>query len=60
MELLWNYILIFLLCGTGIYFTFKLKFVQVTRFRESFKITFGKIKFGKKTGGRWNVIIPIN
>ncbi|MEG1254567.1 sodium:alanine symporter family protein [Clostridium sp.] len=47
---LWNYILIFLLCGTGIFFTFKLKFVQITRFKESFKLTFGKIKFGKKAG----------
>lgn len=47
---LWNYILIFLLCGTGIYFTFKLKFVQVTKFKESFKLTFGKIKFGNKAG----------
>ncbi|MEG0307131.1 MAG: sodium:alanine symporter family protein [Clostridium sp.] len=47
---IWNYLLIFLLCGTGIYFTFKLKFVQVTRFKESFKLVFGKIKFGKKAG----------
>lgn len=48
--IIWNYILIFLLCGTGIYFTFKLKFVQVVRFGESFKLVFGKIKFGKKAG----------
>lgn len=47
---IWNYLLIFLLCGTGIYFTFKLRFVQVTRFKESFKLVFGKIKFGKKAG----------
>jgi AGCS family alanine or glycine:cation symporter len=47
---IWNYALIFLLCGTGIYFTFKLKFVQVFKFGESFKLVFGKIKFGKKAG----------
>ncbi|MFR1708337.1 MAG: alanine/glycine:cation symporter family protein [Clostridium sp.] len=47
---IWNYVLVFLLCGTGIYFTFKLKFVQVVRFGESFKLVFGKIKFGKKAG----------
>ncbi|HBA02831.1 sodium:alanine symporter family protein [Clostridium sp. UBA7339] len=47
---IWNYVLIFLLCGTGIYFTFKLKFVQVVKFGESVKLVFGKIKFGKKAG----------
>ncbi|MGU9537719.1 alanine/glycine:cation symporter family protein, partial [Clostridium tepidum] len=28
-NVLWNYVLIFLLCGTGIIFTISLKFVQV-------------------------------
>lgn len=49
-SLLWDFLLIFLLCGTGIYFTFKLKFIQVRKFKESFKLTFGKVKFGKKAG----------
>ena len=49
-EVLWNYILIFLLCGTGIFLTFKLKFIQVRKFKESFKKTFGQVKFGKKAG----------
>lgn len=49
-KYLWDYILIFLLCGTGIYFTIKFKFVQVRKFGESFKMTFGGIKFGKKAG----------
>ncbi len=48
--ILWDFLLIFLLCGTGAYFTFKLKFVQVRKFKESFKMTFGKIKFGKEAG----------
>lgn len=49
-KYLWDYILIFLLCGTGIYFTIKFKFVQVRKFGQSFKMTFGGIKFGKKAG----------
>lgn len=38
---LWNVILIVLLCGTGIYYTFRLKFIQVRRFAEGFKLVFG-------------------
>lgn len=45
---LWDFLLLFLLCGTGIWFTFRLKFVQVTKFGEGMKRTFGGIKlFGK-------------
>ncbi len=36
-DVLWNYILIFLLCGTGVLFTVSLRFVQVSKFKESFK-----------------------
>ena len=39
--ILWNYILIFLLCGTGIYYTFRLKFVQVRLFKAAFVKAFG-------------------
>ncbi|KEI78275.1 alanine glycine permease [Clostridium botulinum A2 117] len=50
-NVLWNYILIFLLCGTGIVFTVSLKFVQVSKFKESFKKAFGGISLrGKKAG----------
>lgn len=49
-SVLWDYLLIFLLCGTGIYFTFKLNFIQVRKFKEAFKLTFGNIKLGKKAG----------
>lgn len=49
-NILLNFVLVFLLCGTGVYFTFKLKFVQVKKFKQSFKMTFGKIKFGKEAG----------
>lgn len=33
-------ILIFVLCGAGLFFSFKLRFVQVRKFKESFKKTF--------------------
>lgn len=50
-KVLWNYILIFLLCGTGIAFTFGLKFVQVRKFGAAFKKAFGGISLrGKKAG----------
>ena len=31
-DFLWNNILLFLLCGTGIYFTIRLGFVQIFKF----------------------------
>lgn len=50
-EVLWSYLLIFLLCGTGIFFTFKLRFVQIRKFGEGFKRVFGGIKLkGDKAG----------
>ena len=36
-----SFLLIFLLCGTGIYYTFRLKFIQLRRFGEGFKLVFG-------------------
>ena len=49
-SVLWGYVLIFLLCGTGIYFTFQLRFVQVRKFKQAFKQAFGGIKLGTKAG----------
>lgn len=48
-----DYILIFLLIGTGLFFSIKTKFVQVRCFGEGMKKTFGNIKFngGKQNGG---------
>ena len=45
---LWNVILIFLLCGTGIYYTFLLKFIQVRRFGQGLKLVFGHMSFKGK------------
>ena len=43
-SFLWDFALLFLLCGTGIYFTFRLKFVQVRRFGEGMRRVFGSVK----------------
>ncbi len=40
-EYLWNYGLLFLLCGSGLYFTIRLKFIQVRKFGRGFKMAFG-------------------
>ena len=29
MDFLWSFLLLILLCGTGIYYTIRLKFIQV-------------------------------
>lgn len=48
-DFFWNNILLFLLCGTGIYFTFRLKFIQVRRFGEGMRRLFGNINLnGRK------------
>lgn len=48
-----NYILIFLLVGTGIFYSVKTRFVQVRCFGEGMKRVFGGIKLfgGKNSGG---------
>lgn len=49
-DIMWGFALLFILCGTGIYFTFKLRFIQIRKFGESFKRAFGGIKFGVAAG----------
>lgn len=47
----WNNILLFLLCGTGIWFTFSLGFIQVRKFGEGMRRLFGNFRLnGKKAG----------
>lgn len=43
-------LLIVVLVGAGIFFTVRLRFIQVRKFKDSFKSTFGNIKFGAKAG----------
>ncbi len=50
-DLLWGKVLIFFLCGTGLYFTLKLRFVQLRKFGAAVRQTFGGISFkGEKAG----------
>lgn len=51
-SVLWGvYCLIPLLVGTGIYYTFRLKFVQIRKFGKVVRYTFGDLTlFGKKAG----------
>lgn len=50
-DVLWNTVLLILLVGTGVYFTFRLKFIQIRKFKQGFKQIFGGIKFrGEKAG----------
>lgn len=50
-NFLWDYLLIFLLCGTGVYFTFRLRFVQLRKFKEGCKSVFGGFRLnGDKAG----------
>ena len=46
-----DYILVFLLVGTGLFFTFKTRFVQVRCFGEGLKQVFGGIFSKNKSGG---------
>lgn len=48
---LWDYLLLFLLVGTGIWFTIRLGFIQIRGFGEGFRRTFGGLfKKGDKAG----------
>lgn len=42
-ENLWNKVLIFLLLGTGIYYTIRLRFIQVRRFKDINAHVFGNV-----------------
>ena len=50
-DILWGYVLLFVLVGCGIYFTFNLRFIQVRKFGKAFKQAFGGFSFkGEKAG----------
>lgn len=50
-SFLWDFALLFLLCGTGIFFTVKLGFVQVRFFKDGMRRVFGSIRLrGDKAG----------
>lgn len=45
LIVLWDYLLIYLLCGTGIYFTLRLGFIQIRRFKTAFFSLFKQVTF---------------
>lgn len=50
-SILWGYVLIVLLCGTGLYYTLRLRFVQIRKFGAVCKQTFGGLTLsGEKAG----------
>lgn len=49
-AVLWDFLLIVLLCGTGIFFTFKLKFIQIRKFVPGMKMLFGNFSLHGKEG----------
>lgn len=50
-SVLWDKLLIFLLCGTGIFYTFKLRNVQMRQFSTGVKQIFGDFTlFGERAG----------
>lgn len=46
-TVLWDYLLLFLLVGTGIFYTLQLRFIQVRKFGQGMKLLFGG--FSRKT-----------
>ncbi|MEJ8553302.1 alanine/glycine:cation symporter family protein [Tepidibacter sp. Z1-5] len=44
-DILWGKLLVFVLCGASILFTFSFRFVQIRMFKKAFKHTFGGISF---------------
>ena len=48
---LWDFALLFLLCGTGLYFTLRLKFIQIRKFPQAFRAVFGNIKLKGEQAG---------
>ena len=50
-DFLWNFLLLILLCGTGVVFTVCLRFVQVRKFTQGIKAVFGNIKLRGAAAG---------
>ena len=58
-DVVWNYLLLFLLVGTGIFFTIRTRFVQVRRFKKAWLRVFGGFSLrGKKAGKKWHELFP--
>ena len=51
-TVLWDYALLFLLVGTGVFYTIRLRFIQVRKFKEGLKLLFGGFSFHGKGDGK--------
>ena len=51
-SILWDYLLIIMLCGSGIYFTLRLKFVQIAKFKDGWNRTFGNLSLRGKAADK--------
>ena len=49
-TVLWDYALLFLLVGTGVFYTFQLKFIQVRKFGAALKLLFGNFSLKGNQG----------
>ncbi len=49
-SFLWGFLLLVLLCGTGLVFTLKLKFIQIREFGKGWKLLFEGFSFKGKRG----------
>ena len=57
---LWDYLLIILLCGTGVYFTFRLRFIQIRKFGMAMKKVFGGFSLrGARAERRRDDVVPV-
>lgn len=59
-TVLWGPVLLLLLCGTGIWYTIRLKFIQVRKFGEGCRLVFGHMRANgeKKENGRRGEMTP--
>ena len=49
---LWNELLIILLVGTGLFYTVRLGFIQIRKFKAAAKILFGGMSFKGEAAGK--------
>jgi AGCS family alanine or glycine:cation symporter len=57
-SIVWGPQTVILLLGLGLYLTFRLRFVQIRRFKLSFRLLFGKKDFGESDKERKGDITP--
>ncbi len=49
-DVLWSTVLLFALCGAGVFFTVRLRFIQLRKFKDAWRVLFRRHEDGKKDG----------